>query len=131
MIGRDRTASMVITLGLLFVFASPSSRADEKGLRDQFEEKVRPVLVERCYPCHSVEAGKSKGGLMLDSRQAVRDGGDSGPAVVPGKPDESLLLRAIEHANDIEPMPPKAKLPDPVIADRPQRYRNPTARLDR
>jgi Protein of unknown function (DUF1553)/Protein of unknown function (DUF1549)/Planctomycete cytochrome C len=117
MIGRDRAGSIVVILGLLFVLAGPSSRADEKGLRDHFEAKVRPVLVERCYPCHSVEAGKSKGGLKLDSRQGVREGGDSGPAVVPGKPDESLLLRAIEHANDVEPMPPKAKLPDPVIAD--------------
>jgi Protein of unknown function (DUF1553)/Protein of unknown function (DUF1549)/Planctomycete cytochrome C len=90
---------------------------DEKGTLDHFETKVRPVLVKHCYPCHSIEAAKSKGGLKLDSRDGLLTGGDSGPAVIPGKPGESLLLRAIEHANDVEPMPPKAKLPDRVIAD--------------
>ncbi len=85
--------------------------------RDFFEAKVRPVLIEHCYPCHSTAAAKSKGGLRLDDRDAARAGGDSGPAVVPGRPDESLLIRAIEREADVEPMPPKGRLPEAVIAD--------------
>jgi Protein of unknown function (DUF1553)/Protein of unknown function (DUF1549)/Planctomycete cytochrome C len=107
----------IAILGLVLALTSPARAMDEKGARDHFETKVRPILVEHCYPCHSVEAAKSKGGLKLDSRDGLRVGGDSGPAVVPGKPAESLLLGAIEHADGVEPMPPKAKLPDPVIAD--------------
>ncbi len=55
-----------------------------------FEKKVRPVLVESCYSCHSQETGKSKGGLLLDSRDALLKGGASGPAIVPGEPNKSL-----------------------------------------
>ena len=57
-----------------------------------FESKIRPVLVEHCYECHSVEAGKSKGDLLLDSRPAIRKGGGSGPAIVPDSTEKSLLL---------------------------------------
>src|SRR4051794_31474191 len=63
-----------------------------------FEKKIRPVLTEHCSPCHSQEAQKNKklrGGLLLDSRKGLLDGGDSGPAVVPGKPGESLLLKTL------------------------------------
>ena len=83
-----------------------------------FEKKIRPVLVERCYSCHSAEAAAKKtlkGNLLLDTREAIRKGGDSGPAVVPGKPEDSLLIAAIRHES-IE-MPPKGKLPDETIAD--------------
>ena len=62
-----------------------------------FEKKVRPLLVERCYGCHSAQAKKQKGGLLLDSRAALLKGGDSGPAVVPGKPDKSLLIQAVRY----------------------------------
>ncbi|MDF1741075.1 MAG: PSD1 and planctomycete cytochrome C domain-containing protein [Verrucomicrobiales bacterium] len=83
-----------------------------------FESKIRPVLVENCYKCHSVESGKSKGGLLLDTQAGTLQGGDNGPAVVPGKPDESLLVAAISHAQpDLEMPPKKARLPDGVIAD--------------
>jgi mono/diheme cytochrome c family protein len=71
-----------------------------------FEEKVRPLLWERCVSCHGPD--KQKGGLRLDSRQSALDGGESGPAVVPGKPDESLLVEAIKHEG-LE-MPPTGKL---------------------
>ena len=85
---------------------------------DFFEQKIRPVLVERCYACHSTEAANKqnlKGALFLDSREALRKGGYSGPAIVPGKPNESLLIAAIRH--DTIEMPPKEKLPTNVIAD--------------
>ena len=83
-----------------------------------FEQRIRPVLVDRCYSCHSAKAVSKKtlkGGLLLDTREAMRKGGDSGPAVVPGKPEDSLLIAAIRHES-IE-MPPKGKLPDQVVAD--------------
>lgn len=80
-----------------------------------FENKIRPVLVQNCYGCHSSQAGKAQGGLLLDTREAVRLGGDSGAAVVPHKPEKSLLLSAIRY-EDFE-MPPKGSLPDDVIAD--------------
>ncbi|PHS08836.1 MAG: hypothetical protein COA78_12470 [Blastopirellula sp.] len=80
-----------------------------------FESKIRPVLVQQCYSCHSAKAGEPKAGLMLDSRPAMHTGGDSGPAVVPGDIDASLILGAIRY-DDFE-MPPKEKLPAKVIAD--------------
>jgi hypothetical protein len=120
MIGRVgfHQARRILVLGLFLAPAIPSRGADDPEGRDFFEAKVRPVLVEHCYRCHSDRSDKAKGGLKLDSRAGLREGGDSGPAIVPGKPDESLLLRAIEHGDDVEPMPPKKeKLPPSVIAD--------------
>ena len=81
-----------------------------------FEKKIRPLLVERCYSCHSRAANKSKGGLRLDSREAILKGGDSGPAAVPGDPEKSPLLRAVRYTDEFK-MPPKGKLPDASIAD--------------
>src|SRR5205823_6140757 len=86
-----------------------AARAD-----DFFESRIRPVLVENCYKCHS--AKKQKGGLALDSREGLRKGGDSGAAVMPGKPRESLLIKAVRQTGDLK-MPPDRKLPDAVIAD--------------
>jgi len=83
-----------------------------------FETKIRPVLVERCYKCHSMQASEEKkleGELQLDTRQAIRKGGASGAAVVPGDVESSLLVSAIRH--DSFKMPPDTKLPDGVIAD--------------
>jgi hypothetical protein len=83
-----------------------------------FESKVRPVLVLHCYECHSVEAGVAEGSLRLDTRDAVRQGGDRGPAVVPNRPELSWLLKSIAHADPELKMPPKReKLPDHVVAD--------------
>jgi hypothetical protein len=81
-----------------------------------FEKRVRPVLVERCYSCHAADAKKLKGGLRLDTRGATLKGGDTGPAVVPGKPDLSLLIKAVRYADDLQ-MPPKGRLPEAVVAD--------------
>lgn len=80
-----------------------------------FEKKIRPVLVKHCYECHSAAENKSRGGLQLDTRAGIRHGGDTGPAVVPEKPDESWLLEAIRYES--YEMPPSGKLPDAVIAD--------------
>jgi hypothetical protein len=82
-----------------------------------FEKKIRPVLVKHCYECHSANAKKLGGGLLLDHRDGIRKGGDSGPAIAVGKPDESLLIKAIRHDDDSVKMPPKGKLPAAVIAD--------------
>ena len=82
-----------------------------------FETKIRPVLMTTCSKCHSHTAEKVKGGLFVDSREGLRKGGDTGPAVVPGNLDESLLITAIRYTDDALQMPPKTKLSDQVIAD--------------
>lgn len=79
-----------------------------------FEKRVRPVLVERCYECHG--ADKQKGGLRLDSAAALQKGGDSGPALTPGKPEDSRLITAIRWTDPELQMPPKNKLGDAEIA---------------
>lgn len=84
-----------------------------------FEKNIRPVLVAKCYDCHSEEKGKNKGELTLDTRDGIRAGGDRGPAVVPGKPDDSILINAIRQTGQLR-MPPDSRggmLPDEVIAD--------------
>lgn len=80
-----------------------------------FEKRIRPILVANCYECHSTAAADIKGGLTLDSRGALRKGGDTGPAVIPGNLKESLLYSALQH--DSFEMPPEEKLPDTVIND--------------
>jgi cytochrome c553 len=85
---------------------------------EYFEKKVRPLLATHCYSCHSKDAKTIHGGLRLDTATALFEGGDSGAAVVPGKPDESLFISAIQHDADADiQMPPKGKLPDDVIAE--------------
>jgi len=87
---------------------------------DFFEKKIRPVLTDKCYKCHSEKAEKLKGGLMVDSREGIRRGGDSGPAVVPGNLKDSLLIEAIHYNNKDTAMPPQkagGKLPADVIQD--------------
>ncbi|HVR82715.1 MAG TPA: DUF1549 domain-containing protein, partial [Planctomycetota bacterium] len=81
-----------------------------------FEKKIRPIFVERCYKCHSTLAEKVKGGLLLDSREGLLKGGDSGPAIVPGDPEHSILIRALRQTDELR-MPVKEKLPDDQIAD--------------
>ena len=75
-----------------------------------FESKIRPLLVSRCYECHSSERDQSEGGLQLDTAAAVHRGGDSGTLLVPGKPEQSLLWRAIEYRDSRLQMPPSGKL---------------------
>lgn len=100
--------------------AEPANAELDSGALDFFEKKIRPVLIDQCYECHSEQAkadGKLKGGLLLDSRQGAQVGGDSGPSVVPKKLDESLIIEAIRYGDDSYQMPPAGKLPDVVIAD--------------
>ena len=92
--------------GLFLVCATVGNGTDF----DFFERKVRPLLVEHCYECHSTASGKSKGGLLLDSHQGWQTGGDSGPAIVPRNPEASLLLQAIRYANPDLEMPPDGRL---------------------
>ncbi|HEX8521248.1 MAG TPA: PSD1 and planctomycete cytochrome C domain-containing protein [Tepidisphaeraceae bacterium] len=89
-------------------------RADAPG-EEFFETKIRPVLVEQCYKCHSSTAAKLKGNLKLDSREGILKGGDVGPAVVPGKLEESELITALRWEEGGLQMPPKAKLPAETI----------------
>src|SRR5262245_9804885 len=98
--------------------ASPlsASDADEAVL---FENKIRPLLAERCYECHSA-GKKQKGGLVLDSRTGWEKGGDSGPAILPGRPEESLLIKAVRGTSEDLRMPPEksgGKLNAAQIAD--------------
>jgi len=82
-----------------------------------FESKIRPVLAEKCYKCHSVDSEKLKGGLRVDSLKSLLHGGDIGPAIEPGDADASLLIEAIRYGDPDLEMPPKGKLADAVIAD--------------
>jgi hypothetical protein len=85
-----------------------------------FEKKIRPVLAENCYKCHSSESTSMKGGLLLDSRDGIRKGGNSGPAVIPGDAQHSLLIEAIRYENKELQMPPQkhgGRLPDHAIRD--------------
>ena len=102
---------------LLLTVALPSGAA-EKADHVFFESRIRPVLVKHCYECHSAEAGKAKGGLLVDSRNGLREGGDNGPSIVPKKPDQSLLLSAMSHLDpDLEMPPQQKKLSAGIIND--------------
>ncbi len=82
-----------------------------------FEKHVRPVLVERCFKCHSTGANKLKGGLYVDSREGLLKGGDSGAAIAPGKVEESRLIKAVRYLDEDLQMPPKERLAPDVVAD--------------
>ena len=100
------------------LFLTVSHATAQKLSRDEltfFESKIRPVLVRECYSCHSGQAGQQKGGLMLDTKARCEVGGNSGPAIVPGDLEESLLYNAIRY-EDFQ-MPPSHQLPENVIAD--------------
>jgi hypothetical protein len=85
---------------------------------DFFENNVRPIFVNNCYQCHSQQAPKIKGGLLLDTRVGLLTGGDTGPAIVPGDPDKSLLIKAVSYTDQDLQMPPKnKKLGDADIAN--------------
>jgi hypothetical protein len=106
-----------VALALLVLPVAPAAgTAGDAGV-EFFEKKIRPVLAEHCYSCHSAAAKKLRGRLSLDSRPAMRKGGDSGPVVVPGQPDASLLIKAVRYTDPDTRMPPKGKLPAAVIAD--------------
>ncbi len=95
--------------------ARPSNQEADPAKLEFFEKKIRPVLAQHCYRCHSQEARPLQANLLLDTREGTRRGGDSGPAVVPGKPEESSLIGALRF--ETFEMPPEGKLPAAVIAD--------------
>lgn len=109
-----RLPPLILLFALVFGWA-PLWAAD--GGLEFFENRVRPILVAHCYECHSASAKKVGGGLLLDSREGVLKGGESGPAVEPGKADASLLIAAVRYTDDAVQMPPTGKLPDAAIAD--------------
>jgi hypothetical protein len=101
---------------LFFLAAIGSASAQDVGA-DFFERKIRPILVEHCYECHSAKAKRVRASLLLDTRDGLRKGGETGPAVEPGRPDRSLLIHAVRFTDDNLKMPPKGKLPATAIAD--------------
>lgn len=103
-----------ITHSLIFFFVTASAFVSANDDVEFFEKKIRPVLVQHCYECHSAASDEVKGELQLDFRDGLRKGGESGPAVVPGKPGKSLILEALKHESF--EMPPKKQLPDSVIS---------------
>jgi hypothetical protein len=112
----QRWLGWAMTVALL---ATCTARADESAAPSDlefFRTRIQPVLEQHCYECHSTSSDDVQGGLLLDSRDAARRGGNTGPAVVPGQVDESLLIRAIRH-DDLEMPPDAARLPDAVLAD--------------
>lgn len=118
------TRSLRWLTGLVWVAAAGLCSAQDKVAAgttaegvDFFEKRIRPLLAERCFECHSTTAKKVKGGLRLDSREDWTTGGDSGPALVPGDLDKSLLIKAVRYTDQDLKMPPKQKLTDEQIAD--------------
>jgi hypothetical protein len=96
--------------------ASSASASNPAGLQF-FEKKIRPILADKCYQCHSLQAEKLKAGLLLDSREDLMRGGDTGPVIVAGEPENSRLIAAIRHLDEDLKMPPKEKLSVQQITD--------------
>jgi hypothetical protein len=118
--GRAGLGAWVVGFLVLFFVGSNRGAAAEMNAAgiEFFENRIRPVLADHCYECHSATAKKLKGGLRVDSREALLQGGDSGPALVPGDVTKSRLLRAVRHEDPDLAMPArKPKLPGGVIAD--------------
>src|SRR5215212_1103989 len=112
-------------LSLILILAVASLGFDSIAAEDGvefFEKRIRPILAEHCYECHSADAKKLKGKLRLDSPENILRGGNTGPAVLPGNPDKSLLITALKYTDPDLQMPPaqgenSRKLADNVIAD--------------
>jgi len=114
--------SQILARAVLLFCLAASSRTFAQTLTpaetDFFENKIRPIFVNDCYKCHSQSAPKLKGGLSLETKQGWLTGGDTGPAIVPGDPDKSLLIQAVRYLDEDLQMPPKGeKLSDDKIAD--------------
>jgi hypothetical protein len=118
MIWKIHSTCLLLLIGAAFGSSQQVLIADDKPTPEQtkfFESKIRPVLVRECYSCHSNQVGQVRGGLWLDTKDSIRMGGDSGPAVVPGSLDDSLLWNAINHFDYA--MPPRKKLSDEILQD--------------
>jgi len=116
-----RSVALFIALSTAWVAAHSRCVAEERSSaldRTFFENRIRPLLAENCYKCHSATSEKLKGGLMLDSRERLLKGGESGTVLVPGDPEKSLLIKAVRYTDKDLQMPPKnKKLSDRQIAD--------------
>lgn len=97
---------LALCLGAL---TKAATAADDPAGMEFFESRIRPILVDNCYPCHSQQSAKIKGGLLLDTRQGLLKGGDTGPAIKPGDIEQSLLIKAVRYTDDNLRMPPKNK----------------------
>jgi hypothetical protein len=126
MLNRTVTKSCIaLVIGGFFLMASPRRGQTAQPIQEPsreglefFEKKIRPALAENCYACHSEKSQKTQGGLRLDSIEAMLKGGASGqPAIVPGDPEKSLLIKAIRHTDAKLQMPMGGKLPDQMVRD--------------
>src|SRR5689334_1311167 len=106
---RGSETRAAVHVAVLLCLVSFRSFAGDASSADFFEKKIRPALAEHCYKCHSASSEKVKGKLRLDSRAALMKGGETGPAIVPGSPEKSLLIEAIQYSNQDMQMPPKNK----------------------
>ena len=116
----NKSKPAIILSGVLALAVPAFADEPTKEQLDFFEGKIRPILSEKCYKCHSQETGKSKGGLTLDLAASTLKGGDTGPGLVPGKPEESLIYKAIIYTDKDLAMPPSSsggKLDAKQIAD--------------
>ncbi len=102
--------ALIFALAGLLAQSAPVHAAPAASEIEFFEKSVRPILAEHCYKCHSAKSEKLKGELKLDSASAMLRGGKSGPAFIPGKPDESLLIKAVRYSDEELQMPPKYQL---------------------
>src|SRR6185436_5675581 len=103
-----RSLPVALLLLGLSIPARSQDGAEREGV-DFFEKRIRPVLVDKCYSCHSAASEKIKGNLALDTREGVLKGGDTGPSILPGNPDKSLLIKAIRWGEEEFRMPPKKR----------------------
>ncbi len=103
---RPSVAGLLLFTSLFVAAASARVRGDDSAGAEFFEKQIRPLLAEHCQSCHGEQ---QEGGLRLDSREFIVRGGESGPAVVPGKPDDSLLIQAVSYLDELK-MPPTEKL---------------------
>ena len=110
-------AAAVLLSAALLAVARGQAAEPAPGEIEFFERRIRPILLEHCFDCHGGGEKQTKGGLRLDSRRGWQTGGDSGPAITPGKPEESLLVRAVRYDDPTLQMPPEGKLPDALIRD--------------
>ena len=107
---------LTLLIGMFGLAANSQAKMTPEQL-SFFETKIRPVLAENCYSCHANSAKKLKAGLFLDHGSTILKGGDSGPAVVPGNLEKSLLIEAVRYKNPDLQMPPKKKLSDTAVRD--------------
>ena len=103
-----RVLSLLVVVAMPTIAWAKSAPRDDSARIEVFEKKVRPLLVDNCYTCHSADTN-SRGGLRVDDRNGLLDGGGRGPAVVPGKPEKSLLIQAVRSRGELK-MPPRDAL---------------------